>query len=501
MPAPSATQDAADPSTGPRWSSSVGGDDGYRAAFEHSADGVLLTIPDGTVLAANPAACSILQLSEEEICRRGRQGVTPDPPGPWLPLVEERARTGRVRGVVPMIRGDGSRFEAEVTSTIFPGPDGSPRGCVIFRDVTEQIRQRDQLRASNEIMSALFAGHETAEVLTLIARHARLLVDGTDAMIMTRGLLRDVLVVSAVDGPRMTTLLGRKYGPVGLAAGTLAARRSRLVRDLRSEGGHEDGRGLGLGPAMIVPIVSGHEAFGDIVVGTLPGRPHFGLDDVRVVEGLADAAGVALELRAAQVDAQRMAVLTEKARIAADLHDHVIQELFGVGLKLHALADESGPPMADRIVEATALLDATVSRVRSTIFDLQWNEAGVSLGQEIHRMVAEVGDTLGFEPHVTVGETTSIGSDVANALLAVLREALSNVLRHAQASDVEVRLVLDGPELVLTVSDDGVGPPQGPTSGLGLGNMARRAEALGGKFGIGERRPQGTRIEWRVPAR
>lgn len=117
----------------------------YQAIFDHSLDGVLFTIPDGRILAANPAACQLLGRSEAEVCAAGRQGLA-DPTDPrWIEGLDERRRTGRTRRQVRMIRGDGSVFEADLSSAIFETPDGDRRACVIFHDLSERIAAAQQL--------------------------------------------------------------------------------------------------------------------------------------------------------------------------------------------------------------------------------------------------------------------------------------------------------------------------------------------------------------------
>jgi diguanylate cyclase (GGDEF)-like protein/PAS domain S-box-containing protein len=121
------------------------GVEGYEAIYRYAPDGMLFTAPDGRVLSANPAACEILGMSEVEICSRGRAQllVTDDPR--TTAAVEERAKTGRVRAEVPMRRGNGSIFIAELSSSIFATEAGEARACVIFRDVSEQVALREEL--------------------------------------------------------------------------------------------------------------------------------------------------------------------------------------------------------------------------------------------------------------------------------------------------------------------------------------------------------------------
>ena len=131
-------------------SAEVMAQDAYRAIFENSLDGVMFTIPDGRILAANPAACQLLGRSEEEICALGRQGLT-DPTDPrWVTSLAERARTGRTRTQGRMIRGDGTTFEADFSSAIFSTPDGERRACLIFRDLSDRLLLTRELTLAEE---------------------------------------------------------------------------------------------------------------------------------------------------------------------------------------------------------------------------------------------------------------------------------------------------------------------------------------------------------------
>jgi PAS domain S-box-containing protein len=122
----------------------------YAAIFEYSLDGVLLTVPDGQVLAANPAACQLLGRSEEHICAIGRQGVT-DPTDPrWARGLAERARTGRTRRQVRMLRADGTSFEVDLSSAVFTDAHGQRRSVVIFRDLSERLALAHELALADE---------------------------------------------------------------------------------------------------------------------------------------------------------------------------------------------------------------------------------------------------------------------------------------------------------------------------------------------------------------
>lgn len=126
------------------------GPEAYRALYDNSPDGVLFTIPDGTVIAANPAACRLLGRSEEEICRLGRDGLTDHGDPRWSEMLTERSRSGTVRGVGRMLRGDGSAIDVEVSVQLFRDSEGAERTCTILRDVTERVAMERDLRAGRE---------------------------------------------------------------------------------------------------------------------------------------------------------------------------------------------------------------------------------------------------------------------------------------------------------------------------------------------------------------
>jgi PAS domain S-box-containing protein len=110
----------------------------YRSFFESSIDGILLTVTDGKILSANPAACEIFNMTEPEICAAGRMGLV-DLSDPRLyALLEERKQTGRAKGELTLLRKDGSKFEAELTSAVFTDSSGQTRTSMIVRDVSER---------------------------------------------------------------------------------------------------------------------------------------------------------------------------------------------------------------------------------------------------------------------------------------------------------------------------------------------------------------------------
>jgi two-component system sensor histidine kinase DevS len=198
---------------------------------------------------------------------------------------------------------------------------------------------------------------------------------------------------------------------------------------------------------------------------------------------------------------ESLQLLEDRERIARDLHDLVIQRLFAAGMALQATVSRLDDPDATaRVNRVVDDLDDTISQLRTVIFGLQdRREEGSSVRSSVLQIVAEERAALGFEPRIRFdGPVDSIGDAIAEHLLAVLREGLSNVARHAHATAVDVHLAADANALTLRITDNGVGVPDVPGAGNGLRNAAERAAALGGTFRVAPATTGGTVFEWRV---
>jgi signal transduction histidine kinase len=221
-------------------------------------------------------------------------------------------------------------------------------------------------------------------------------------------------------------------------------------------------------------------------------------EERELLVSFADQAGLALDRAQAVADRAQLAVVSDRERIARDLHDVVIQRLFATGLQLQGIG-MLAPDVAPRLEAAVEALDQTIKDIRGTIFELQQRRP-TSLRAELREVVREYVDLLGFTPIVrTTGPVdTAITERVREQLLPVLREALSNMARHALADTAEVELSAGADEVRLVVLDDGVGVPDGVRES-GLRNARRRAAQLGGLMELGRRTPRGTELVWHVP--
>lgn len=199
---------------------------------------------------------------------------------------------------------------------------------------------------------------------------------------------------------------------------------------------------------------------------------------------------------------ERLALAEDRERIARDLHDTVIQRLFAVGLSLQGALTRASEELAGRLQDAIDEIDATIRDIRSAIFALHTRRApGQGVRDDVLAVVREAARALGFEPAVRFEGLidSSVPPRVHEELVPTLREALSNVAKHAQASHVTVSLALEGDRLELRVADDGRGLTGGVTGGRGLANMTERAARLGGGCTVRRDPGGGTVLEWHVP--
>jgi signal transduction histidine kinase len=254
-----------------------------------------------------------------------------------------------------------------------------------------------------------------------------------------------------------------------------------------------------------VPIRTRGEVFGNLYLTEKRDGQVFTDVDEELVVALAVAAGIAIENARLHTRLQESSLLEERDRIARDLHDRVIQRLFATGLTLQGAARLSvRPEVSSRLEQAVADLDDTVREIRTAIFELETVQSQVAgLRQNVLAVTQDLARGLGYSPSVRFDGPvdTVVPDELCDVVLAVLRESLSNVARHADASRVEVSLSA-GDRLTVVVQDNGRGMVDEPEPGRGHGlrNLRHRAEHRGGTFAVAAGpEGRGTRLEWAVP--
>ncbi|MFF5313413.1 GAF domain-containing sensor histidine kinase [Streptomyces massasporeus] len=374
----------------------------------------------------------------------------------------------------------------------------------------EETRLRERwLGASSEVTRALLSGAPSTDVLELIVEQARQITDADVGMIAERvpeeNALRPLLAVG-LDADRRSGLV--MSGHDGFVAAVLTTAEPVVSTDIQEDPRtSRDAQWTGVGPVVGVPLEAGGKAGGVLLLGRAVGRTPFTDTDTRPLLGFAGQAALALELAERRRDAEQIALLRDRDRIARDLHDLAIQRLFAAGMTLQSAQRFIDHPEAEeRLSRTVDDLDETIKIIRSTIFGLRAQggpREGSGLRARVSDAVTAASSALGFAPAVRIEGLvdTDVPGEVADHAIAVLGEALSNTARHAGARSVDVYLRYAQGQLTLTVIDDGHGIPQDAVRS-GLKNMEERAAALGGDLLLGEG-PEGggTRVEWRVPVR
>jgi signal transduction histidine kinase len=372
----------------------------------------------------------------------------------------------------------------------------------------EESRLRERwLQANAEITHSLMSGSERGEVLGLIAERAREITGAALAVVAMPMEDTASLSVELAIGPEAETLRGLVL-PVdgslmGEAFSAVAPVTSPDVSDDERVSGPP--RFTGLGPAVAVPVGTGEGGVRGVVLLIREAEQTvFTVKEIEPLQGFAAQAAVAMELAERRQDAEEVAVLKDRDRIARDLHDLAIQRLFATGMTLQSAGRFiEHPEASERVVRAVDDLDETIKIIRSTIFGLRSREGsgGSGLRARVVRVAGEAAPVLGFAPSVRMEGLvdTQVPREIADHVVAVLSEALTNIARHAHADRADVALTADSHQVRLTVTDNGVGvPADGRRSGLR--NMAERARQLGGELELSRPADGGTSLSWWVPA-
>jgi signal transduction histidine kinase len=371
----------------------------------------------------------------------------------------------------------------------------------LYRD---SRRREEWLEAANAITTALLAERGPDEVIDRIARQARAVTGGDMAAVALPARDGEGWVVKAAvgtDAPRATR---RRIDGTHPAVAEALKRPETVCRaDPEVAAALLDHRA----PAtLIVPVALGSDPLALLVV---VGSGPFHEVDRSAATAFGNQAALALEVARAQDDQSRLALFEERDRIARDLHDSVIQRLFGTGLRMQGLRELVEQPSIDRqLGEFVEDLDTTIRDIRRTIFDLRDTpEPGpVSLRSQLLQTIRDAARNLHVDPRVTFTGPldTKVPDEVRDDVRATLREALSNAARHAEAGQVYVEVTVTEPEpdtwlLELSVRDDGQGIRPGSRAGGGLANMGDRAARWGGRCVVEPNTEGGTHVYWSVP--
>jgi len=363
----------------------------------------------------------------------------------------------------------------------------------------DRTRRQERLSRALSDISATLLSEEATDALALVADRVALAVPA-DLITVVVPSGPDEVRVDVARGPGSDEIVGALFP----AAGTLADQAmttGEVVTDSSTERELLDGR-IRLGPTAAVPLATSPERrIGALCVSRTAGRAPFTADELGTVAEFARQAGVALSLAWARQDRQRLQVIEERGRIARDLHDHVIQRLFAVGLGIQVIAD-AAPAHRAQLDAYVSDLDAAIADIRMAVFALRGSgHGGGGLRHRLLDVVTEMSPALTTPPRVAFSGPVDLmtSGPLADDVVAVVRECLANVAKHAQAESTTLAVGVDGARITVTVEDDGAGVPEGAVLAGGTANLAHRARDHGGDFVLERLSGRGTRARWTAP--
>ncbi|MFI9503481.1 GAF domain-containing protein [Nocardia sp. NPDC052566] len=372
----------------------------------------------------------------------------------------------------------------------------------------EQSRIRQLwLEATQDVTTELLAGREPNEVLGMVADRALRLTQSActflalpeDPEIPHDDVTELVVVASAGTDVRIVT---GQHIPVSESHAGIAFRENRALAVDRLGFRPRFEHPVEVGPALVLPLRAEQSVIGVLTILLPVGATPLDAAGRSMMVAFATQAALALQLADSQRRNRELDVLSERDRIARDLHDHVIQRLFAVGLSLQGTAQRARvPEVKSRLIDTIQDIQAIVQDIRHSIFDLHSGTTADSprLRQRLHAIIAEMTADTGLRTTVRLaGPVSVLAPPLSDDIEAVLREGISNVVRHANAATVSVNIVMRD-DITVEVSDDGIGLPADATRRSGLANLAVRAERAGGTFSIARRPAGGTVLFWTAP--
>ena len=352
-------------------------------------------------------------------------------------------------------------------------PDPGPNGHLM---PLHAIEDPSKLRRIIDAMLLIGTDLELPQLLRHIVEEARAITGARYGAIGVLNAERTALAEFITVGlePAEEAVIGKRPKGLGVLGLLISDPQTLRISDVNV---HADRSGFPPNhPPMTcflgVPVRVKDEVYGNLYLTDKIGWTEFTSDDAILVDALALAAGMAVQNTRLIQEMQTNAVLHERDRVALDLHDRAIQRIFGAGLTLQSMAgavEDEG--LSDRLASVVAELDDTIGEIRSSIFNLTVADRSSGIRSQVTGLLRELAELLGFDVRVIFEGPVdaAISDDVADHVLSIIREALTNVARHAQASEATVLLGVEGSQCRLQVSDNGRGMGGPPPSVVVVG--------------------------------
>ena len=367
----------------------------------------------------------------------------------------------------------------------------------------ERVRRRGQWMEAAAGLSSALLSSPTDTAPDLIAGRMFELPDVDKVTVLLTGDDTAQMQIAAARGSDEAELRGILVDVPSTWAGEVlhSAEAGARGRDVSDDDALRVVRDGTAGPAVIAALRTPSRLWGAVCAARSPDGPRFTEHEVEAASHFGSRAAIALELAHARVQAQHALLADDRRRIARDLHDHVIQQLYGTGLSIQAVAGSLDPGSeTDRLRECIAQLDDAVSQIRTIVFALSHRDE-TSLRHRVIDVVADLSGSLPHPPAIRFNGPVdhAITGTLADQVVGVTRELLSNAVRHSHADRISVEVVANEADLTVVVKDDGVGiPTDGRRSGLR--NLAEKAAERGGALSIRSASGE-TAVRWTAPLR
>lgn len=459
----------------------------YRSFFESSMDGMLLTVTDGQILAANPAACAIFQMTEEEICTAGRFGLVDLSDPKLMELIQERQRTGRAQGEITLIRKDGSKLPAEITSAVFKDGYGHERTSMIFRDITErqeiareQVLLRHKIEKSEKKFRQIV---ETAQegIWMLDENHKTIFVNKKMCEILEYGeeemLDKPSLYFKEEEEQKIALLQieQRKKGITETYESNFITKSGRKICTQVSTNSVMDTDGNYLGAlAMVTDITEKKELQRQLVKEQINRQK---------------------QITRATLEAQEK----ERNNLGSELHDNINQILAAVKLQLTYCFENHD---ADKTILKNALenVELAMTDIRNLSHQLVTHRFGeAKFIAMVNNLVLQL-----FAPGMVTMNVSHFDENIAKeiklTLYRIIQEHLKNIIKHAGAQHINLSVHSNKTEIAVTIEDDGIGFNLNQNrKGVGLTNIYNRAESYNGTVDITTEPGKGCKLKAVLP--
>ena len=501
----------------------------YRGVFEATYDGLIITDLDGFLVEVNPASCSMYGYTREELIGMHASVLTASEALPILDDALKTLKTGRgFQTLGQSQRKDGTTFYSEGSGTTFTYR-GKPHVLGVSRDVTEQVQAQQLLEQrvderTRELASLLEISHTVASTLQLkpllglILDQLKIVVDYTGSSILTTE--GEDLVFLDSRSPTPEEQLMQIHFPVnnlGMIWETIRSRESIIMQDVRDETPLSRAFRAAIGElgetnfnyvraCMMVPLTLRDQVIGMLTL-TSSEEQAFTQHHATLALAIANQAAIAIENARLYEQAQELAAVEERQRLARELHDSVSQALYGISLGVHTARmqlDRDPRDLAESLDYVLELAEAALVEMRALIFELRPESLETEgIVTALTKQAAALQARQNIAVNTDLCPEPDLPLKVKQDLYRIAQEALHNTVKHAHASKIALRLHQTSAAVTLEVCDNGKGFDATASfpGHLGLHSMHERVTGLGGELQIESAPGQGTCIRVRVPGR